>query len=474
MQKKIVTMVVLGMLTAPWALEAKTLYVNRTTGSDARSYAENSESAPWASLGRAVWGSVNRNAPNAAEAARAGDVVVVAGGVYGEGSASGSSGVSPLYNPVNSGTSSARLVIRCAAAGACVLTSANYQGPLLGSYDRDYVEWDGFTVNEANTNQRPDSGIAIIRDADFVTLRNLTLNGSVGNWGGTNHNGIRIEFSTNCHVVNNEISGLTGNNGSNDTGLTLYVSNRCVIENNYIHDNRGAQLIEKTGVNNGTLWTYDNVYRYNVFEGGGASVYISGGGARSLYHQNVFRRSANCITLAPLVSTTGTLTDYVFANNLFVGCSYGVYSGGTNRDGTAAFWNNIFHGNSRVFVDEGNASGPSRYTFEHNGYHGFSTFATVNGANYSFEQWRANWGRDTQPQASMVVDPLLTSVAAFNYRLLAGSPAATLGRVTRSVGGANGSTIPAGVYITGGELIGRTISSGLPRAPTGLRITPTP
>jgi len=465
-------MVVLGLFAAPWAADAKTLYVDRANGNDSRSYSENSASAPWASLGRAVWGSVNRSGPNGNEAARAGDVVLVAAGSYGEGSASGSSGVSPLYNPVNSGTSGSPLVIRCATQGACVLTSANYEGPLVGSYDRDYVEWDGFTINEANTNQRPDSGIAIIRDADSVTLRNLTLVGSVGNWGGTNHNGVRIEFSTNCRVANNEISGLTGDNGGNDTGLTLYVSNRCIIENNYIHDNSGAQLIEKTGVNGGTLWTYDNVFRYNILEGGGSGVMVSGGGARSLYHQNVFRRSNNCVTLVPLVNTTGTLTDYVFANNVFVGCGYGIYSGGTNRDGTAAFWNNIFTGNSRIYVDEGTAAGPSRYTFEHNSYHGYASFATVSGANYSFDQWRANWRQDTQAQASMVADPLLASIAAFNYRPLAGSPVLALGRVVRNVGGGNGATIAAGVYITGGEVIGRTVNGVLPRAPTGLRITP--
>ncbi len=468
--QKILSLVVLSLVTAPLAADAKTLYVDRVNGNDARSYSDNSSSTPWASLGRAVWGSVNRSSPNSGEAARAGDVVLVAGGTYGEGSASGSSGVSPLYNPVNGGTSSSQLVIRCVTVGACVLTSSNYEGPLVGSYDRDYVEWDGFTINEASTNQRPDSGIAIIRDADSVTLRNLTLIGSAGNWGGTNHNGIRIEFSTNCHVVNNEISGLTGDNGPNDTGLTLYVSNRCVIENNYIHDNRGAQVIEKTGTNNGNLWTYDNVFRFNVLEGGGSAVYISGGGARSTYHQNVFRRSGNCVTLAPLVASTGTLTDYTFANNVFVGCSYGIYSGGTNRDGTATFWNNIFTGNSRVYVDEGTAVGPSRYTFEHNSYYGYGVFATVSGANYSLDQWRNNWRQDAQAPASMVVDPLLASILSFNYRLLPGSPVVALGRAIRNIGGANGSTIPAGVYITGNEVIGRAGGSNLPRTVTGLRI----
>ena len=64
------------------AAEAKNLYVNATAGNDATSYATNGPNAPWRTIGRAAWGSTNRDARVSSEAARAGDVVLVAAGTY--------------------------------------------------------------------------------------------------------------------------------------------------------------------------------------------------------------------------------------------------------------------------------------------------------------------------------------------------------------------------------------------------------
>jgi hypothetical protein len=60
----------------------RTLYVNSATGNDAVSYLQNSEATPWRTIGRAAWGSANRSTPNQAEAARAGDTVLIASGTY--------------------------------------------------------------------------------------------------------------------------------------------------------------------------------------------------------------------------------------------------------------------------------------------------------------------------------------------------------------------------------------------------------
>jgi len=73
--------------------------------------------------------------------------------------------------------------------------------------------------------------------------------------------------------------------------LTLYVSHDCVIEHNYFHENSGAQIIERSCVNEGTVWTHDNVHRYNLTVGGGAGIFASGGGERSDFYQNVGPRS---------------------------------------------------------------------------------------------------------------------------------------------------------------------------------------
>ena len=64
------------------AATGRTLYVNSATGNDATTYANNSASTPWRTIGRAAWGSTNYASPNAAQAAQAGDTVLIEAGIY--------------------------------------------------------------------------------------------------------------------------------------------------------------------------------------------------------------------------------------------------------------------------------------------------------------------------------------------------------------------------------------------------------
>src|SRR5690606_5256223 len=99
---------------------AKELYVDVSNGDDAISYADNNASNPWSSLGRAVWGSMNRGNPNSSQAAQAGDVVIVRAGTYSTNQGTGER-YDPIYNPVNNGRSGTPITIR--ADGAVSLRS---------------------------------------------------------------------------------------------------------------------------------------------------------------------------------------------------------------------------------------------------------------------------------------------------------------------------------------------------------------
>ena len=66
-----------------------TLYVNGATGNDSTTYSNNDSANPWATIGRAAWGSTDRSDPNSEEAAAAGDTVLVAAGTYNASAASG-------------------------------------------------------------------------------------------------------------------------------------------------------------------------------------------------------------------------------------------------------------------------------------------------------------------------------------------------------------------------------------------------
>src|SRR5690606_15483338 len=91
----------LSMVLTVSLADAKVLYVDRNTGNDATTYEANSATSPWATIGRATWGSTNRSSPNASQAARAGDTVIVRAGTYS--TAGTDVRYDPAYNPANSG-----------------------------------------------------------------------------------------------------------------------------------------------------------------------------------------------------------------------------------------------------------------------------------------------------------------------------------------------------------------------------------
>ena len=115
---------------------AKTLYVDGNTGNDSVSYANNDASNPWRTIGRAAWGTGSRMAPNPAEAAQAGDVVLVATGTYSE--LGTNTRYIPAYNPVNSGNATDGY-ITFRAQGRVTLQTHTEAGPTIGSWDSSYL-----------------------------------------------------------------------------------------------------------------------------------------------------------------------------------------------------------------------------------------------------------------------------------------------------------------------------------------------
>jgi hypothetical protein len=84
--------------------------------------------------------------------------------------------------------------------------------------------------------------------------------------------------------------------------------------------------------------------------------------------------------------------------------------------------------------------------------------------------WKATYGQDSSSPAAITNNPLFVSYATNNFKLQAGSPALILGIDILDLDrdGATNDTIPAGAYITGNEIIGRTVALEAP----ALRIVP--
>src|SRR5215212_8547489 len=79
--------------------EAATKCVNVATGDDSTTYIQNNGTTScWQTIGRAAWGSSNRNSPIPGEAVAAGDTVLIAPGIY-DFSGTVASVFTPIYNP---------------------------------------------------------------------------------------------------------------------------------------------------------------------------------------------------------------------------------------------------------------------------------------------------------------------------------------------------------------------------------------
>ena len=209
-------------------LSAKNLYVNNSIGNDATTYANNSQSTPWASVGRAVWGSTDPNATNSGEAAAAGDTVFVSAGTYSTDVTCSRGETEGLYRTVNSGTSGNLIVFY--AQGTVDLRQTNAAMAVLGMHD-SYVEWNGFTINSANNSLRPNYEMTLV---DFGGTGNRLLNCDLTMgyfpFAGNNTPCIYVHTSTDGYIANNTLDGSSGDGGENNSAMTFYNNNNLIFE----------------------------------------------------------------------------------------------------------------------------------------------------------------------------------------------------------------------------------------------------
>lgn len=477
------------LMLSPLTAEAKTLYVNASTGNDATTYAANGPGAPWRTIARAAWGSTNPAARVGSEAARAGDIVLVAAGTYAT-PATNERGV-PALNPHNEGTPGSPIVFR--AEGAVFLTLTGGSGPVIGSYDRDYITWDGFIIHEATAPSRPDTGSVTLWFCNGCVLQNLDINGN-GNSNNRmdNHNGIRLEQSRNILIRNNRIQNVyTAHNVNNGAAVMVYSSGGVTFEHNEIF-NCGSGIFLKGGpATNNDYFTIRYNLIYSIGEvrngvGGGNAIIAHAGAPNTAdrpvrIYQNVVRDSLQAavrIWHFDGVDPTNNPMNVKVVNNTFHNVPTGIWvDDDPLPNARHVFWNNIVTGSSdSVIAFAGGAPGDNtRFDSEHNVAFGHSRFAnTGSSGSLNVESWRSVTGQDGAAPTSMEADPLFANVGGRDFRLQAGSPAHSRGVDFLDLN-ANGNTsevINAGAYVTGSETIGRTTASapGLPTAPRNLRI----
>lgn len=428
---------------------AKELYVDHTKGDDSVSHAENSATKPWRSLGRALWGSTDLKNPNPREAASAGDTVIVAAGTYNTNAVTNGRHA-PLYNPVNSGREGAPITIRADGEVKLISTDSPGSQPIIGTLQRSYIIWDGFTIDERQVPTRRDTGPVVVWDSRHITLQNLHVIAEPKNWG-DNHTGIRIEECDHITVRNNRVHGLYESHGG---AILTYRTSNLLVEHNDISDAGSAIFIK--GRNNGPV-----TIRYNRVDN---TIYgimlgqIGYAGEMSYVYQNIVTNSEHggIIFIGYDRQSPAHVT---VANNVVDVASRDSDGGGILlRPEYAGYKNLIFRNN----IVTRSAAGVTIWSeeadkldvdFAHNNYYNNDRDAWIGYRDYLINRWKSVYKQDTK--GTLTVSPRYESGS---FRLSANSPLREAGIDILDLDGDGDrtDTIPMGVYVTGDETIGLT------------------
>lgn len=438
-------------------VQAKELFVDGAAGDDATSYADNSSSRPWRTVGRAVWGGTTISSRNASQAAQAGDVVIVRDGIY-ETTASTGERFNPVYNPTNSGRSGAPIVFRAQTAGQVHLRASNSGAgqPIIGSYGKSYITWDGFVIDEQYVPTRADTGPVVAWTSNNILFQNLNIRTVNKTWA-DNHNGIRLEDADQITIRNNIITGpLQPGYNWNATGIMMYDVHAVTIENNSF-SSANAGIYAKTGVWGPLIIRY-NTFRditqgilfFDVGNAGaspGAQVYsniLYNVNENFLFNFHNSRAPANVsIVNNTIVSPTGAAqvgvqlrSNYLLYRNVRVS-------------------NNIFT-RSHIGISFWDGASP-HVTSSYNNFHSVGSCGEVAFVRQLCSLWRA-LGFDTT--GSREVNPMYVNEAAGNFALQSSSPLRNAAPDFLDLN-RNGSTtdlLSFGAYAVGNETIGASTS----------------
>lgn len=125
--------------------------------------------------------------------------------------------------------------------------------PTLGSHQRNYVEWYGFYIDEANAHNQGDSGVAMFSECTGVKVMYCRIIADPASLPDDNHTGAYFNETSDCALQYNTISGFEGGGSSNYAGIMEYGAANATINNNEIYDCNTGHYIKGHPA---TLWNY--------------------------------------------------------------------------------------------------------------------------------------------------------------------------------------------------------------------------
>lgn len=323
-----------------------------------------------------------------------------------------------------------------------------------------------------------DSGMYVTYESDYGSIENSCLTGNPLRTDGNNYSAVRASNSTHSRVYNNTLANFGGQTSDeNSAGVLTYTVTDIVVEHNVLTNN-GTGFYQK-GMDMGAIVRGCFTTRYNWFEDNVQAIRTllvpATDACPNLVYQNVMlNQTGGSAVMWQNTAETGAIYEYaIYLNNTIVNGNavsiVGLQLQGAPLENVGnTWWNNIVVDGRFALESNTTSLTPTFIDAEHNNYYSYSSqFIDLPSSpgDKTFAQWQADYSQDSASPAGITTDPIFANRASENFKLCTASgvpdascsgasPALTLGRVTRSIGGTNGATIPAGAYITGSECIG--------------------